>query len=235
MKTLPRLALACTLVFAAFAARAAAEPIHLTFTFDDNVKDHLTVAAPELEKRGWRGLFCVVTDWVGGGPRALSWDDVRELVKRGHEIATHTLTHPSLKALVEKGATNEVRRQIVESTARIEKETGVRPRFLCLPGTQYAPEVGEIARQAGLETMLVPRQCYGDFPNDPLRDIARMRRQGKTRTDFLVHGIRPKDPSDPAVGGGWKPFPSREAYCAFLDKVKQAESAGDVTVGPYGR
>ena len=37
-------------------------PLQLTLTFDDGIKDHYSIAVPELEKRGWRGLFCIITD-----------------------------------------------------------------------------------------------------------------------------------------------------------------------------
>ena len=31
----------------------------LALTFDDGTLDHLEIAAPELEKRGWRGTFYI--------------------------------------------------------------------------------------------------------------------------------------------------------------------------------
>ena len=37
----------------------------VALTFDDSLKDHLLIAAPMLEERGWRGTFCIVTDYDG--------------------------------------------------------------------------------------------------------------------------------------------------------------------------
>ena len=79
-----------TSLLALAAGSAAAAPLRVALTFDDSLKDHLLIAAPMLEERGWRGTFCIVTDWVGINDKHLSWDDIRELVRRGHEIATHT-------------------------------------------------------------------------------------------------------------------------------------------------
>ena len=77
-----------------FAATAAAEtrnePMRVVLSFDDSLKDHLLIAAPMLEERGWRGVFNVVTDWVGKDDRHLTWDDVRELLRRGHEVRRQT-------------------------------------------------------------------------------------------------------------------------------------------------
>ena len=86
------------------------EPLRVALTFDDSLKDHLLIAAPMLEERGWRGTFCIVTDWVGKDSSKLTWDDVRELVRRGHEIATHTKTHRNLVELLKADKGDEVRR-----------------------------------------------------------------------------------------------------------------------------
>ena len=39
-----------------------------------------------LEERGWRGTFNIVTDWIGKNEKFLTWEDVRELIRRGHEV-----------------------------------------------------------------------------------------------------------------------------------------------------
>ena len=111
----------------------SAAPLRVALTFDDTLKDHLLVAAPMLEERGWRGTFCIVTDWVGGDDSRLSWDDVRELVRRGHEIATHTASHRDLLMLLESEGEEVVRREIGGSADRILAETGIAPRFLFPP------------------------------------------------------------------------------------------------------
>ena len=202
-------------------------PTRLTLTFDDGFKDHYTIVAPELEKRGWRGLFCIVTDTVGT-ENHVTWDDLRDMVKRGHEIATHTISHADLAKLAQAGNTNEVRRQIAESCAKLEAELGVRPRFLCLPWTRWTPEVVEIAKSCGVETMLVKRQLFGDFNHTVADVVDELRAKRANRTDFLVHGIRPE-------GGGWKPFQDADAFRRYLDEIQRQEKAGRISVGPYGR
>ena len=120
-------------------------PLQLTLTFDDGIKDHYSIAVPELEKRGWRGLFCIITDKVGTDGY-VTWDDVRDMVKRGHEIAAHTVSHVDLAALARAGNTNEIRRQVAACCEKIKAETGVRPRLLCLPFTRWTPAVVDIAK-----------------------------------------------------------------------------------------
>ena len=75
---------------------ATAEPLRVALTFDDSLKDHALIAAPMLEERGWRGVFNIITDKVGAGERYMTWEDIRGLLARGHEVTTHTMSHPLL-------------------------------------------------------------------------------------------------------------------------------------------
>ena len=64
-----------------------------SFTFDDGNKDNFTIAAPELEKRGWRGTFWLNGAKIPGEVHAsmvtMTWDDVTVLHQRGHEMSNH--------------------------------------------------------------------------------------------------------------------------------------------------
>lgn len=203
------------------------EPLKVVLTFDDNVRDHLLIAAPELERRGWKGLFSIVTDWVGRTNK-LSWAEVRELRRRGHEIAVHTKSHPQcgLGALAAQGRFDEVRREIVEARDILTRELGEKPRYLCLPGSGYTPAVGKISRDEGLEPMLVRRACCGRGIPDTAALIARLRAHGVTRYDFLVHGVC-------KAGGGWEPYPAKADFLRHLDAIQAAEKAGIVKVVTY--
>ncbi len=55
--------------------------------FDDTRTTHYTIAAPELEARGFRGTFNLVTGQVG------DWRAWQRLYDHGHEIANHTRDH----------------------------------------------------------------------------------------------------------------------------------------------
>ncbi len=71
----------------------------VSYTFDDGYVEQYTLAAPELEKRGFRGTFYIngskinkdlehVTDTT----RA-TWGQLREMSEHGHEIANHGWAH----------------------------------------------------------------------------------------------------------------------------------------------
>ncbi|ARS35364.1 polysaccharide deacetylase family protein [Pontibacter actiniarum] len=70
------------------------KPIMLTF--DDTNLTQYEVAAPELEKYGFKGVFFVMTVSLGR-PRYMSSAQVRELADRGHTIGSHTWDHHNVK------------------------------------------------------------------------------------------------------------------------------------------
>lgn len=60
-------------------------------TYDDGLDCHLDVAAPALDRYGFRGTFYV----TGQSPSLYSrTDDWRAMAARGHELGNHTLFHP---------------------------------------------------------------------------------------------------------------------------------------------
>ena len=219
-------ALACSMCL--LAATAAAAPIRVALTFDDSLKDHLLIAAPMLEERGWRGTFCIVTDWVGKDERHLTWDEVRELVNRGHEIATHTKSHQNLVSLLEKGHEDEVRRELLESADKIAAETGIAPRFMISPFGKQNDATARICRECGLRQADVRRYNFGSNNCDRVAAVVNdLREKGVTRADILHHGVSAAD------HGGWCSFPDRESFRRHLDAIAELERKGEIVVTDY--
>ena len=204
------------------------EPLRVALTFDDSLKDHLLIAAPELEARGWRGTFNIVTDWVGKGDKFLTWEDVRELVRRGHEVTTHTKSHPQLVKMLKAGKADEVRREIAASRDAIADNTGFTPRFMCAPFVQQDEETARICREEGLVQMEAPRRNFGMGSCGRVVEVVRdFIGRGERRLDILHHGI------SAAEHGGWRPFANREEFARHLDLIAGLEREGRVIVTDY--
>lgn len=114
----------------------------VALTFDDGLASFGAVAAPLLAAAGLPVTVFVVADRVGSTSAwtnppdpampvfdLLSWDELGALAQGGVELGAHTLTHPDLTGLPPA----ESEREIVGSAARIEAETGVRPRAFAYP------------------------------------------------------------------------------------------------------
>lgn len=79
----------------------------VTFTFDDGGKSFLTEAAPILEKYGFSGIFFISTAYIGSD-KFLNVDDIKELVRRGHVVGSHSHTHPErISAIGRENIQNE--------------------------------------------------------------------------------------------------------------------------------
>ena len=214
---------------AGLCAAAFPAPVPVTLTFDDGLKAHLTIAEPLIAARGWKATFNIVTGAAGRGGQNISWDEVRELHRRGHEIASHSVSHPNLLKLLQAGDTNEVRRQIAESRDKIKREVGVAPRWLCTPYIQHNAAVERISDEEGLAVMTVRRVPFGGkIPAD--KDYGRaidaeLAKRPKA-LDFLIHGIT-------QATGGWGPFLDEKDFETFLDAIAEREKKGALKVVPY--
>jgi peptidoglycan/xylan/chitin deacetylase (PgdA/CDA1 family) len=92
-------------------ARAAvpfAEPL-VSITFDDAAASSYAVAAPLLAERGLRATYYLLTGAMGQ-PGFMTVEQARELAARGHEIGSHTVTHPLLPALSDAQLADELSR-----------------------------------------------------------------------------------------------------------------------------
>jgi peptidoglycan/xylan/chitin deacetylase (PgdA/CDA1 family) len=113
----------------------------LAITFDDGYRGNATMAAPILERHGQRACFFVTTDWMGTDHVAwwdaekniktqwMNWDQVRALRAAGHDIGSHTQTHPDLGVVSPEVA----RREIAGASARLDAELGQHSGLFAYP------------------------------------------------------------------------------------------------------
>lgn len=137
----------------------------ISFSFDDAfASNHRTGAI--LEEFGTRGMFFVPGFFPGTNTLedarhlfgysqnitepAMSWDQVADLVDRGHEIGNHTSTHRDLA----KVPHDEVIRQIEHSASVLQERVGRCPHFAWPFGrrTHITPEGIDATFAAGHET-----------------------------------------------------------------------------------
>ncbi|WP_315816657.1 polysaccharide deacetylase family protein [Paraflavitalea speifideaquila] len=75
-------------------AALPSKPIMLTF--DDTDLDQFTVATPEMNKYGFKGVFFIMTVSLGR-PNYMSKAQVKQLSDSGHSIGSHTWDHHNVK------------------------------------------------------------------------------------------------------------------------------------------
>lgn len=85
---------------------------------------------------------------------ALTWDEAREIVRRGHAFACHTRTHRELQPDTPREVLEE---EITAARAEMERELGIAPDIFCwLEGVPLGlnPEADELLRQAGFRYLI---------------------------------------------------------------------------------
>ena len=211
----------------------------VVLTFDDGFEEHYRLVAPILEKYGFRGVFNLITAQIGKGAvdtklgrrSYMDWDQIRDLYKRGHEIASHTLTHPSLRELAEKGRTELLKRELEESRDAIKREIGVAPQYLCHPYCQTNFEVEEAIRDAGMIPMDTHRKNFGAgtvawTPSGVGEYIRQCIERGETFIDILCHGVTKE-------GNAWMPYEKVEEFEEHVKQIKKLADAGVIKVVLY--
>jgi oligosaccharide reducing-end xylanase len=80
-------------------------PAAITYTFDDNLPNQYAIAVPMFHAEGFKiKLFTVVNTWVS----TFTWAQTQTAASFGDEIASHTMTHPTLTSVSATQLTNEL-------------------------------------------------------------------------------------------------------------------------------
>jgi peptidoglycan/xylan/chitin deacetylase (PgdA/CDA1 family) len=130
-------------------------------TFDDGFDTFYNHALPELESRSLTATIFPVVDYIG---KRSTWDiysyhhhmsieQLRTIGSLGHEIGSHTLTHPNLTFLSMK----EVRRELRESKHRLEDILGTPVCSLSFPFGSWNRKIWDTAREIGYTAATIYR------------------------------------------------------------------------------
>ncbi|WP_303311414.1 polysaccharide deacetylase family protein [Hymenobacter sp. BT730] len=119
-------------------AKLPSKPVMLTF--DDTDLDQFTVAKPEMDKHGFKGVFFVMTVSLGR-PNYMTKAQVKQLSDEGHVIGSHTWDHHNVK----KYQGQDWVTQIEKPTKTLEEITGKDIKYFAFPfglwNTQAIPEL----------------------------------------------------------------------------------------------
>jgi len=92
----------------------------VSITFDDGLSSQYSLAIPALNEKGFKGSFFIITD-ITTNTRSngyASWEQWRDAANQGHEIGSHTLSHPHLPQL----SLPEMEEEIGESKTIIDDQ-----------------------------------------------------------------------------------------------------------------
>lgn len=128
---------------------------HLLLTFDDGGKSALFVA-DELARRGWLGHFFVVTSRIGERT-FLDPFEIRWLRSCGHQIGSHSHTHPDI---FRDQPRDRMLREWRDSAAILEDVLGERVTAASVPGGDLSTYVLETASEAGFRYLFTSEPWF---------------------------------------------------------------------------
>ena len=118
----------------------------LTMSYDDGkIQDERLISI--FNKYGIKGTFNLNYGLMEREqePPRIAESRIAELYK-GHEVATHTMTHPT----IERCPLTEVAEEILEDRKGLEKLTGQLVRGHAYPNGSYSEEIKQLFRQLGI-------------------------------------------------------------------------------------
>jgi len=130
----------------------------VSFTFDDDLPNQYAKAVPMFNAVGFKLTLFTVTSWLS------TWSDVQYAASCGHEIASHTVTHPQLSLLSLAKQTNELADSQIAINANVTNQSCVTLAYPnCVEGNVALTTAYYIAAR-GCSGSLVP-STPPDFMN----------------------------------------------------------------------
>jgi len=159
----------------------------IIITFDDGDASHYSMAYPILLKYGLKGTFFVITDAIDS-PGSLSLTQMKEMLRNGMAIESHSVTHRLLPSLPKQ----ELMRELRESRKILEEKLGKAVDFFAVPGGIYNSEVITMARKVGYLGMVTSKLGMNDITSDEYCLMRIEVRLGTSLRDFvnLIEGRR---------------------------------------------
>lgn len=121
----------------------------ISYTFDDGLAEHYTLAAPQLEQRGFRGTFFINGSKVNKDERHIkdttrvTWPQLKEMAEKGHEISNHGWAHRNFA----KFPFEVLKEDILKNDSAIYAHVGVMPRTYAYPNnTKQGEAMAFVAR-----------------------------------------------------------------------------------------
>ena len=201
----------------------------VSYTFDDGLRDQVTIALPALEKNGFHATFFVIAgitkdtdaeaasvpdgEWAG-----ISWNQWKQIAGRGHEIGNHSWSHITLTNLDSAALEKEIN----ESFDKIAKKVGVAPFSFSYPYNGTNATVDAVVFQKHLASRTQQSAWGGGQSTQDLNTILDSHISNKQWLVAMIHGIE----------SGYANFNSRTVIEGHFDYAKKQEDK--VWVAPFG-
>jgi peptidoglycan/xylan/chitin deacetylase (PgdA/CDA1 family) len=139
--------------------RAAESQNNIVITFDDGYQNVFEQGLPVLARHGFRAIQFIPSELIGrcnewmvaNGDvpvRIMDREQIRDWLAAGHEIGSHSATHPKLPRL----SPAQMKEEITTSKKRLEDLFGIPIRHFAYPFGRFNQAVSDLVAEAGYLT-----------------------------------------------------------------------------------
>ncbi|HYJ37441.1 MAG TPA: polysaccharide deacetylase family protein [Chitinophagaceae bacterium] len=152
-------------------------------TFDDSEEEHYTIAAAEMKKYGFKGVFFLMTVTMDR-PGYLNKEQIKALSNEGHIIGSHTWDHHNVKKYQGK----DWETQIEKPTKQIQSITGKPVKYFAYPFGLWNEEAIPQLKKRGMSAAFQLTEKRSQ--SEPLFTIRRMIVPGDWNANQLIKRIK---------------------------------------------
>jgi peptidoglycan/xylan/chitin deacetylase (PgdA/CDA1 family) len=135
----------------------------------DRACEYCSKAAGADQEQLVVSIECQLKSTLFNGPSMMTWDEVRAVVKQGHIVGSHTLSHPNMAQIAEAAVT----RELVESKKILERELNGPVVHFSYPCPALQPHWNECtvaaSRECGYQTAVTTNPGLAHKNDNPLQ------------------------------------------------------------------
>ncbi|MBI5430976.1 MAG: polysaccharide deacetylase family protein [Nitrosomonadales bacterium] len=162
---------------------AAIRRNEIALTFDDGPDPEITPKILDmLDQYDAKASFFCIADKVAAYP-----DLAREIVRRGHSLENHTMSHPHVFAMF---GWRGLLREVSAAQTTIHTLTGIAPEFFRAPMGFRSPFLAPVIARIGLRYVTWTRRGYDVFASKPEPVMQRLQRGLAAGDILLLHDGR---------------------------------------------
>jgi peptidoglycan/xylan/chitin deacetylase (PgdA/CDA1 family) len=131
----------------------------ISVEFDDGWKSAYTNGLPILNKYNIKTTQAVISQVNNNNPAYITDSEIRNYSNQGHQIASHSVIHPSLPSLTD----SQMRAELLNSRNRLQEIIGKRVPYFVAPYCEFGSREINVAR----DYYQVARNCFTGSDNTP--------------------------------------------------------------------
>jgi len=117
----------------------------IVITFDDGTKGFTRHASEILEKHKFTAVLFIFPNATGKDRNYLNWEDLKKALNKGHEIETHSFTHPLLTKMSLKTQTAE----FTKAKKLAQEKLGVNVKWMAYPFGTFNKHTTQALKDSG--------------------------------------------------------------------------------------